>query len=534
MCREARLSVIGADVGGSSALLASPLHRRFLLEVRELAVLGWPQTVTSVVGFAPRIFLLSAVAHLPEGELLVGAAGIGSMVCNVSQLMLIRSSTFGAAPLLSQAHGAGNSRRVGTVLMRLLAIHVACMLCFSLPLTAVAGPLLAAAGQPSSVVANAQRFVWIRLLGLPGVTANVDLAAFLNAQRCVRLPMLVNAALSPLQVGLVIGLTRSFGFDGAPLAMTITELLAGLLIWLAAPVVLRRHRLRSWPRWRGEGRQALRGWSEIVSKGAPAAAMTMSEWAGWECTLFVASGLCGGGAAACAVTAAIPICTTVFVCEFLLVFGWGLAACNRIGNLLGEGKGQEARFSGGVALVAASLSSITLAVVVVSNRRRIATFFVEGESEEAAAVLETTVSLMPVTTLYSVLATLAPGWSQQVLFGLGADLRAPATLNIFAFFAVGVPGGSLLAYRFGMGVQGIWLGLVAAIGLVVVGQHAHLARTTDWPEMARVARARALQREGAEATEGDAVALARAKEPPDPKRDGDDGLETLGTQCSRL
>ena len=85
-----------------------------------------------------------------------------------------------------------------------------------------------------------------------------------------------------------------------------------------------------------------------------------------------------------------------------------------------------------------------------------------------------------------------------------------------------------------MGVQGIWLGLVAAIGLVVVGQHAHLARTTDWPEMARVARARALQREGAEATEGDAVALARAKEPPDPKRDGDDGLETLGTQCSRL
>ena len=39
-------------------------------------------------------------------------------------------------------------------------------------------------------------------------------------------------------------------------------------------------------------------------------------------------------------------------------------------------------FSGGVALVAASLSSITLAAVVVSNRRRIATFFVEGESED--------------------------------------------------------------------------------------------------------------------------------------------------------
>ena len=46
--------------------------------------------------------------------------------------------------------------------------------------------------------------------------------------------------------------------------------------------------------------------------------------AGWECTLFLASGLCVGGGA-CAVVDAIPICTTVFVLQFLLVFGWGHA-----------------------------------------------------------------------------------------------------------------------------------------------------------------------------------------------------------------
>ena len=256
-------------------------------EVRELFQLGWPQTISSVTGFAPRIFMLAAVGHLPNGAVLVGAAGIGSMYANFSQLMLIRSSTFGASPLLSQAHGAGNHIRVGVVLMRMLAIHAVAVVCFSLPLTALAGPLLTAAGQPSTVVTYAQRFVWIRLMGLPGVTVNIDVTTFLNAQRCVRLPMVVNFLSSVLQVALCYGLTRSpLGFAGAPLAMTLVELLGAAVLLLATPFVLRRHRLRSWPRWRREGRLALQGWGEIVAKGGAAAVMVMAEWFGWGMPLW--------------------------------------------------------------------------------------------------------------------------------------------------------------------------------------------------------------------------------------------------------
>ena len=42
--------------------------------------------------------------------------------------------------------------------------------------------------------------------------------------------------------------------------------------------------------------------------------MITSEWFGWECTLFLASGLCIGGGV-CAVVDAIPICTTIFVLQ---------------------------------------------------------------------------------------------------------------------------------------------------------------------------------------------------------------------------
>tara|TARA_B110001452_G_scaffold236876_1_gene216405 strand:- start:346 stop:1821 length:1476 start_codon:yes stop_codon:yes gene_type:complete len=460
-------STPAAEASASPGLGGQLDARRACREVRELFQLGWPQTVSAVTGFAPRIFMLAAVGHLPNGAVLVGAAGIGSMYANFSQLMLIRSSTFGASPLLSQAYGAGNHIRVGVVLMRVLAIHAVAVVCFSLPLTAIAGPLLTAAGQPATVVTYAQRFIWIRLMGLPGVTVNIDVTTFLNAQRCVRLPMVVNILSSLLQVALCYGLTRSLGFDGAPLAMTIVELLGAAVLLLATPFVLRRHRLRSWPRWRREGRLALQGWGEIVSKGGAAAVMVMAEWFGWECTLFVASGLCEGEGA-CAVVDAIPICTTVFVCEFLLVFGWGMAACNRVGNLLGEGRGDEARFSAAVSWVMAASSAVSLAAVIVAHRRSIAAVFVDADGDEAAEVLEVTASLMRVTTAYSVLATLAPGWSQQILFGLGAPLRVPAALNFFSFYAVGIPGGALLAYHARLGVEGIWMGLVVAVALMVV------------------------------------------------------------------
>ena len=96
------------------------------------------------------------------------------------------------------------------------------------------------------------------------------------------------------------------------------------------------------------------------------------------------------------------------------------------------------------------------------------------------------------------LATLAPGWSQQVLFGLGARLKIPAAINFFAFFGVGIPGGAVLAYRFGLGVHGIWLGLVVAMVLIITGQYLYLALTVDWHAAARDAQQKARPPDGSE------------------------------------
>ena len=88
------------------------------------------------------------------------------MYANFAHQMLLRSTMFGATPLFSQAFGAGNHRRCGLVLMRVLCIHVVMVAAVALPLTALAGPLFSAAGQPAAVVEHAMSFLWIRLLGV--------------------------------------------------------------------------------------------------------------------------------------------------------------------------------------------------------------------------------------------------------------------------------------------------------------------------------------------------------------------------------
>lgn len=497
-----QLSPIGAaDARGLGARVWS--------EAGTLSLLAYPQTISGLTNFVPRLLALVAVGHLENGAVLIGAAGIGGMYSNFAHLMMIKATAYGATPLFSQAFGAGNHRRLGLVLMRVLLLHALMSVCLSLPLTYLAGPLLATAGLPEAVAAHVQTFVWIRLVGVPGMFVANDVQAFLNAQRCVRLPMLVNLVGSLFQAVLLFPLTAAIGFVGAPWAMTMVELLQGGLLCAASPWLLGRHRLRSWPAWWRERREACRGWAEIVSKGAPAAVMVVSEWFGWECTLFVASGLCPRTTDSCPAVDAIPICTTVFVCQFIIAFGVCLAMGNRVGNLLGEGRPADARFCARTAWGMAAGVQLVSATLILSFRRPIASFFVEdGE------VLTHVSELMPITTAYSMLATMASGLSHQLQFGLGANLQVPAAINFTCFFGIGVPLGAVFAYQAGLGVRGLWAGLILAMLLIIVGQYVHLYRTVDWQAASQRARERAAKdATGADENEGRGLAAADAALP---------------------
>jgi MATE family multidrug resistance protein len=542
-------SGLGQESGSGTRAAVGPsgLHS-LTAELAAIFKLAWPQSTTQLTSFAPGLVLLAAIGHLDNGAVLVGAAGVASMYSNVAHKMLLVSTTFGVTPLFSQAFGADNHVRIGRVFMRVLVLHVLLALCVSLPMTAAASFLFTAFGLPGAVVEPAQTFLWVRLLGVPGTILWFDTQMFLQSQRCVKLPMTVMLTGAVVQTVLVSALSApsALGYVGAPLALTLVELGQGIVLLAMTPLLLRRYKLRSWPAWRRDVREACKGWGEIITRGGPACVLVMSEWFGWECTLFVASGLCApstdvsgeglddlavgagshsnisfavgasaqhnvshdapsAGEAGCPIIEAIPICTSIFICQFLIAFGPGLAANVRVGNLLGEGHPKDAKYCATVAFGMAMAVQATVSATLISLRSPIVGAFVDDPDVRAHAI-----ALLPYTTTYSFLATAVSGFSQQLLFAVGAKLAFPATLNLFAFFAVGVPVGALLGYQGGLEERGIWLGLVLAMLVAFVGQYAYIFKVVDWDAASKRARERALQEGTGEGAESDGRGLAAA------------------------
>ena len=52
-----------------------------------------------------------------------------------------------------------------------------------------------------------------------------DISTFLTAQRVMQAPMVVSIVVNALNIALFVPMIRWYGFDGAPLALTVTNTL---------------------------------------------------------------------------------------------------------------------------------------------------------------------------------------------------------------------------------------------------------------------------------------------------------------------
>lgn len=100
-------------------------------------------------------------------------------------------------------------------------------------------------------------------------------------------------------------------------------------------------------------------------------------------------------------------------------------------------------------------------------------FFMNGLSEVVSSVA----SVLPLCALFQVFdgtSCVAGG----ILRAQGKQLTG-AALNSSAYYIIGIPMGMLLAFKYGMGLLGIWVGLTTSlVYCAVLGTW--LALRTDW------------------------------------------------------
>lgn len=407
--------------------LAAPVVGRYLMYVGSnlLQIL-----------FAPRY---SSASEDPDS--LLAAVSLSNMFANVTCLSVLVGAAAAVDTLGSQYHGAGNTRAVGLTLQRSLCLLslLAAALC---PLWLSAEPLFLRLGVDARVCEVVGVLLRIRALSLPADVLRESFEAYLMSLGIMGPPLLGSLTSNLVQVlANLVFIAWGGDYRCLGLSFAISAYLGvAVQIAMSQPHPSVRNTLQPL------SSDALSNWDELIELGVPSVLQICSEWWAFEILTVMASFL---GTAS--VDAQTIVFQAIIIC-FMAPLGIGLAATTLVGTALGNGDVTLSKRIAGLAIGVVAVLEILIALSVLLFGGSFMTLFATD-----ASVVSLARATVPCLAFYTVLDGLQ-GVAAGVLKGAGKQ-RLGATLNIIAFYAIGLPMAWFLCFSLGMGVRGLLLGV---------------------------------------------------------------------------
>jgi multidrug resistance protein, MATE family len=421
-------------------------------DVVRLCELAWPIVLTQVA-----LMMMGTVDYMMVGR--AGVAEVGAVmlgnVWKVGTLLVGMGVVFGMAPLVSQAHGAGDGRAAALTLQRGIVLALIMSLPIGL-LWAFTEQVLVYFGQEPELASRAGAWLGVQMLSLPFFLVWSAQREYLQGRGIVLPTFFIAVAVNVLNAALNWVLV--FGNLGAPAlgaigsgwATCVAQVTLPLLAW--AWIARMRLTDGAWVPW---SRAALdpAGLGRIFKLGLPVALALMFEmWAFQVMTLW--SGHLG----------AVPLAAHSFVLNmasltFMVPLGIALAASTRVGNLIGAGQSRDAQRAAWVAfgLTAAVMCAFALAYALLRGTLpRLYTDDLE--------VARLATGLLPIVAAFQIfdgVQVVGGG----ILRGMG-HTRPAVVIHLVGFYVLGLPLAWWLTFRSGHGLAGLWWGL--AVGLCAV------------------------------------------------------------------
>jgi len=157
--------------------------------------------------------------------------------------------------------------------------------------------------------------------------------------------------------------------------------------------------------------------------------------------------------------AAHQIAISVASTTFMVPLGLSMAVAIRVGHAIGSGDMPRARLSVHGALFMTVAFMGLSAIVICSFAHGFASLFIRDP-----AVVFLAAQLLFIAGVFQIFDGI------QVT-GVGSlrglhDIMVPTLINFCGYWLVGLPASYLLAFRFGFGARGVWLGLLIGMALV--------------------------------------------------------------------
>jgi MATE family multidrug resistance protein len=179
-----------------------------------------------------------------------------------------------------------------------------------------------------------------------------------------------------------------------------------------------------------------------------------------EAGLFIATTLTIGTLGAGTV-ASHQVALNVASLFFMIPLGIAMATTVRVGNAAGRGDAAAVRLAGDAGIGLTFGTQAVSATIMLALPTTIASLY-----SSDAAVIALAAELLVLAALFQF-----PDGIQAVangaLRGL-KDTRVPMFITTFAYWGVGMPVGWWLAFPRGMAAQGMWIGLIAGLGVAAL------------------------------------------------------------------
>lgn len=411
--------------------------------------------------------------HIGGHEL--ASATLGSMFITISGLSVATGATLSLDTLCSQSFSSSKDKTVvGLHVQRCLAF----MSILYIPIICFwwnAEYIFILLRQDPAVAHLAAIYVRWMILATPAFALFEALKKMMQAQGLFNAPTLVLLLGAPINVLLNYLLvwipSLSLGFHGVPIASCVTYWVIVMLMILYIRYVDGH---QAWPAW--SFRNAFSHWKPMVRLAIPGILLICTEVWAYEIVTLGASWIDTLN------LGAQSVILTSITALYTLAFGVGIAGANRVGNLLGAQRPQQARRAAQATLVIGIAVSTANSLVLYFSRNTWAYLFTSDQ--KIAQLVSQVIPWVSVFVFADNLAGVADG----VLNGMGRQ-HVGAWCNLGAYYFFALPVGFWLCFKHGWGLFGLWSTLAVAL-IVACFVTLVVVISSDWEKESELAERR--------------------------------------------
>lgn len=424
-------------------------------------LLAWPLILTNLVELALTTTNLVLVGEL--GSQPLAAVTLANNLFFFFAIIGLGVVT-AVAPMVARTLGAND--RVSDNLRRTVqqGLWVALIVCIpGLVCLLNAEPIMRLLGQDPAISVEAAYYLKGLAWSLPPFIGYIALRSAAAAMGHPRAALW--SALAGILINALLAWVLTFGHLGLPAlgslgagiatAVATWALFLILAAFLAFGAPFRHHRL-----FHRFGKPDLERLLQIVRLGVPIA-ITLA----FEVTVFNAAAFLMGHISETDL-AAHGIAIQIASISFMVPLGLGQAATVRVGMAYGARDRHAISRSGWTAYVLGVGFMCTMAVLMLTAPHLLIGRFIELADPANAEVVARAALFLVFAGLFQI-ADGAQVVASGMLRGLH-DTRAPMLIAAFGYWVAGLPLGMLLAFHFGFGGPGIWIGLISGLSVVAV------------------------------------------------------------------